>query len=86
MQGGVARRLALRAKAEVTRGGGRRHALARPGRSPGVHWRVRVHVWARLATSMLACVDVGLVKEVHELAQESTEDVQDMVERVGGER
>jgi hypothetical protein len=44
------------------------------------------HAWARLGASMPVCVDVGLVKEVHELAQGSTEDVQDMVERVGGER
>jgi hypothetical protein len=85
-QGGVARRLALRAKAEVTRGGGRRHALARPGLAPCALWRVHGHAWACLGTSMPACACVVVSKGRHGLAQESTENVQDMVEQVGGER
>ena len=50
VRGDVVRRLAQRVRAEVTRGSGAGGALGVPGCSPCAHWRVRVHVWARLAT------------------------------------
>ena len=86
MRGEVRRRLAVREGAEVTRGRGTADALARPGLAPCALWRVHGHAWACLGTSMPACACVVVSKGRHGLAQESTEDVQDMVEQVGGER
>jgi hypothetical protein len=40
---------------------------------------MRVHVWARLATSMLARADVVVTKGKHGLAQGSTGMVQDIM-------
>ena len=52
VQGEVLRLLAQRLCAEVTRGLRAADALGVPGCSPCAHWRVRVHVWARLAMSI----------------------------------
>ena len=86
MRGEVRRRLAVREGAEVTLWRGTADALARPGLAPCALWRVHGHAWACLGTSMPACACVVVSKGRHGLAQESTEDVQDMVEQVGGER
>jgi hypothetical protein len=44
---------------------GARHALARPGRSPCVHWRVHGRSWACLGVAVLARAGSVLVKGVH---------------------
>ena len=67
--GEVRRRLAVSVRAEVKRGRGARHALARPEGVPCALWRGMGQSWARLGARVPTRVSLVSVKGGHELVQ-----------------